>query len=49
MMIMNDQFERMEEEGVTRKPGESSASAVRYPLILETSVPVLHSDMLLLC
>lgn len=49
MMITNDEFERMEEEGVTRKPGKSSVSAVIYLLILDTSVLVLHSDMLLLC
>jgi hypothetical protein len=33
--LINGEFERTEEEGVTRKPGESSASAVRYPLIFE--------------
>lgn len=35
MKIMNGEFERMEEEGVTRIPRESSVSVVRYPLIFE--------------
>ena len=35
MTIMKCEFERMEEEGVTGKPRESSVSVVRYPLIFE--------------
>lgn len=49
MTIMNGKFERMEEEGVTGKPRESSVSEVRNPLIFESSIPLLHSDMLLFC
>ena len=35
MTIMNGEFERLEEEGVTGKPRESSVSVFRYPLIFE--------------
>jgi hypothetical protein len=49
MTIINGKFERMEEEGVTGKLGESSVSEVRYPLIFESSIPLLHSGMLLFC
>jgi len=35
MTIMNSEFERTEEKGITGKPWESSVSVVRYPLIFE--------------
>jgi hypothetical protein len=51
MTIMNGESERMEEEGVTGKPRESSVTVVRYPLIFEEYpfTTLRHVTALLTC